>query len=69
MEKMSFPPAVVVSIAAVSDQKPTPFSSRLVIVCRRCGRFRPSRSSRHTTRVSPNPPRARTAGTVDRNSS
>lgn len=28
-------------------------SSRSVIVCSRCGRFRPSLSSRHTTRVSP----------------
>ncbi len=36
-----------------NDRKPTPFSSRSVIVCSRCGRFRPNLSSRHTTRVSP----------------
>ena len=53
MLKMSLPPAVVVSIDSVSDRNPTPLSSKSVIVYSRCGRFRPSRSSRQTQTVSP----------------
>jgi hypothetical protein len=50
---ISFPPDVVVSIASVIDLKPIPRLLRPVIVSMRCLRERPSRSSLHTTRVSP----------------
>jgi len=49
----SRPPGVVVSIASCNDRNPTPRSSSLRTVSTRCGSDRPSRSSRHTTRVSP----------------
>lgn len=54
--KTSLPAAVVVSIAAprpVSTFKPTPRSVKSWTVLTRWCRFRPSRSSFHTTRVSP----------------
>jgi len=47
------PPAVVVSIASVTDRNPTPRSRSAVTVSIRCGRDRPNRSNRHTTNVSP----------------
>ncbi len=47
------PPGVVVSIASCRDLNPTPRSSSWRTVSTRCGRDRPSRSSRHTTKVSP----------------
>ncbi len=43
----------VVSIDSCNDRNPTPRSSSPRTVSIRCGNDRPSRSSRHTTRVSP----------------
>jgi DNA-directed RNA polymerase subunit beta' len=47
--KMSRPPGVVVSMFSVNERKPTPRASSLPTVSIRCGRERPSRSSRQTT--------------------
>jgi hypothetical protein len=51
--KTSLPPGVVVSRASATLRNPTPRSSRVVTVSIRWRRERPSRSSFHTTRVSP----------------
>jgi len=49
----SRPPAVVVSMFSRSDRNPTPRASSAVTTSIRCRSDRPSRSSRHTTNVSP----------------
>ena len=53
MWKTRRPPAEVVSIASLMLRKPTPRASRPATVSSRCGRERPSRSSRQTMRTSP----------------
>jgi len=50
--KISRPPGVVVSIASVSDRRPTPRASRAVTVSMRWVSDRPRRSSFQTTRTS-----------------
>lgn len=50
---MRRPAALPVSIFSVRLSKETPRCSNPVTVCTRSARLRPSRSSRHTTRVSP----------------
>ena len=51
--KTSLPPGVVVSIDSRRLRNPTSRCSRAVTVSMRCRSERPSRSRRHTTRVSP----------------
>jgi hypothetical protein len=53
MWKTRRPPADVVSRFSVRLLNPIPWASRSVTVSIRCLRLRPSRSRRHTTRVSP----------------
>jgi len=65
---MSRPPAVVVSLDSVKNRKPTPLPSSSVIVASRCGKDRPRRSRRHTTRVSPGSNRSRSRASSGRSS-
>jgi hypothetical protein len=53
MWKTNRPPGVVVSIASCNDRNPIPRSASPRTVSIRCGKDRPRRSSRHTTKVSP----------------
>ncbi len=62
--KRNAPCGVVVSICSVRERKATPYTCKVVTMCRRCGSERPSRSSFQTTRQSPAGRRRAPAGVL-----